>query len=308
MTTARLHDGSVLEVGVRGDGPAILLPVRTALIEGEAAEQMRAWGADPNAGYTLATGLAGAGHRVITADYEGHRAAHPAAGTLTAEAVVADLLAIADAGGAERFAYYGYSWLALAGLQLAIRTDRLTGLAMGGYPPLGGPYGVMLAVTRSAHRQALENQAKPPVAVEIEPGDWDSAELVATPEQTGQYVTLYESLIGFDETTVELGIPRLAFAGTDDTIVYGAKWDHARVEIGPPLAANKAELEKRGWTVEVIPGADHMTAMHSAVVGPILARWLAQTKPAETTPAETKAPETTPAETTPAETKPAGND
>jgi pimeloyl-ACP methyl ester carboxylesterase len=277
MRAARLHDGTVLEVAVRGDGPGILLPVSTTLIEGEAAEEVRAWGADPNAGRTLAVGLAEAGYRVITADYEGHRAAHPAAGTLTADALAGDLLAIADAASAERFAYYGYSWLALAGLQLAIRTDRLTGLAMGGYPPLGGPYEAMLAVTRSAHRQAVANRANPPAPTEVVPGDWDSAELAATPEQTGQYVTLYESLAGFDEAEVELEIPRLAFAGADDTIVYGAKWDHARVEIGPALATNKADLEKRGWTVEVIPAADHMSAMHAAVVLPILTRWMSKT-------------------------------
>jgi pimeloyl-ACP methyl ester carboxylesterase len=272
MTTARLHDGSEIAVIVRGEGPAILLPVGTALIEGEAAEQMRAWGADPNAGHDLAAGLTE--NRVITADYEGHRAAHPAEKTLTADAVAHDLLAIADAAGAQEFAYYGYSWLALAGLQLAIRTDRLTGLAMGGYPPLGGPYEAMLSVTRSAHRQALENREHPPAPKQVEPGDWDSSELTATPEQTGQYVTLYESLEGFDDSEVTLTIPRLAFAGADDTIAYGAKWDHARVEIGPALAAHRGELEQRGWNVVIIPGKDHMGAMHAAVVGPILREWL----------------------------------
>jgi pimeloyl-ACP methyl ester carboxylesterase len=273
MTAARLHDGTVIEVGVSGAGPAILLPVSTALIEGEAAEQMRAWGADPNAGRDLAAGLAQAGYRVITADYEGHRAAHPAAGTLTADAVVADLLAIADAAGSTQFAYYGYSWLALSGLQLAIRAERLTGLAMGGYPPLGGPYEAMLTVTRAAHRQAVANRAQPPAAVELTPGDWESSEVTAAPEQTGQYVTLYESLRGFDEAEVELTIPRLAFAGADDVIVYGAKWDHARVDIGPALAAHRAELQERGWTVQVLPAKDHLSAMHASVVLPILRDW-----------------------------------
>lgn len=269
-----LHDGTSVEVTVRGEGPAILLPVSTAVVEGEAAEQMRAWGADPNAGHDLAAGLAGSGYRVITADYEGHRAAHPAERTLTADAVATDLLAMADAAGVREFAYYGYSWLALAGLQLAVRTDRLTGLAMGGYPPLGGPYDAMLAVTRSAHRQALANRANPPALEGVQPGDWDSSEVSATPEQTGQYVTLYESLRGFDEDKVRLTVPRLAFAGADDTIVYGAKWDHARVQIGPALAANRAELERRGWTVEVLESKDHMSAMHAAVVLPILRKWL----------------------------------
>jgi pimeloyl-ACP methyl ester carboxylesterase len=68
---------------------------------------------------------------------------NPAVDGLTPESVASDLLAIADASGADRFAYYGYSWLALAGLQLALRTDRLWALAMGGYPPLDGPYRAM---------------------------------------------------------------------------------------------------------------------------------------------------------------------
>lgn len=62
----------------------------------------------------------------MAADYEGQLTAHPKPETLTAANVAADLLAIADAAGADRFAYYGYSWLALAGFQLALRTDRLT--------------------------------------------------------------------------------------------------------------------------------------------------------------------------------------
>jgi len=264
MTAARLHDGSIIEVTARGEGPAVLLPVSTVLLEGEAADRIRAWGADPRAGHDLAASLEG--RRVISADYEGHRAAHPAERTLTADAVARDLLAIADAAGAERFVYYGYSWLALAGLQLAIRTDRLTGLAMGGFPPLGGPYAAMLAVTRSAHEQAVHNAANPPPAREFRPGDWDSSEVTASPAQTGQYVTLYESLQGFDETRVDLDIPRFAFAGADDVIRYGAKWEHARVDIGPALAAHEEELKAGGWEVAVLPGKDHLTAMHDEVV------------------------------------------
>ena len=276
MPTARLHDGAPLDVTVRGDGPAVLLPVSTVIIEGETAEQMRAWGADPNVGHTLATGLAGAGFRVITADYEGHLAQHPKPRTLDAAAVAADLLAVADAAGADRFAYYGYSVHAVAGLQLAVRTDRLTALAMGGFPPLGAPYGPMLAVTHAAHRMALANRDAPPVITEIEPGDWDAAEVTQSPEQTEQYVTLYESLRDFDERAAldRLSVPRLAFAGEKDNIAYGPKWDNAYVAIGEPLRRHRDELVERGWTVEVIPGADHMSAMHAATVLPILVPWL----------------------------------
>ncbi|WP_433382196.1 alpha/beta fold hydrolase [Actinoplanes sp. CA-142083] len=275
MATARLHDGSIIDVTVLGsaDDRAVLLPVGTRILEGPAADEIRAWGADPNAGHTLATALATAGLRVIAADYETHLTDNPMPRTLTAATLAADLLAIADAGGAQRFAYYGYSWLALAGLQLAVRTDRLTALAMGGYPPLGGPYDGMLAVTRVAHRMALN----PPEPIgEPTAGDWDSVPFTRTPDQTQQYVTMYESLQDFDERAALAGltIPRLAFAGEKDTIAYGSQWDNLVVDIAGPLVAHRAELIALGWTVETVPGADHMVAMQTDRVLPILLPWL----------------------------------
>jgi pimeloyl-ACP methyl ester carboxylesterase len=272
MPIARLHDDAPIEVTVLGDGPAVLLPVSLRVIEGPAAEQIRAWGADPALGHRLATGLAEAGFRVIAADYEGHLAAHPKPTSLHADTVAADLLAIADAAGQSTFAYYGYSWLALAGLQLAIRTDRLTGLAMGGFPPLGGPYRPMLEVTRSTYEMALN---PPPRRTDPTPGDWDSADLTLSPEQTRQYLSLYESLQPFDDHAVTLpDMPKLAFAGEKDTIVYGPKWGDVVVDMAGPLIAERAELTARGWRVELIPGADHMAAMQADVVLPLLTDWL----------------------------------
>lgn len=122
--TARLHDGTHIAVLVVGAGPQVLLPVRAHPHDEATAAGMRQWGADPDAGPTLVHGLADR-CTVVAADYEGHRLAHPAPCTLTAANVVGDLLAIADAAGAQRFWCYGYSWLALAALQLAVRTDRL---------------------------------------------------------------------------------------------------------------------------------------------------------------------------------------
>lgn len=77
MPVGLLHDGAAVDVTVLGDGPTVFVPVSTAVMEGEAAEQVRDWGADPNLGHTLATGLADAGFRVVAADYEGHLAAYP---------------------------------------------------------------------------------------------------------------------------------------------------------------------------------------------------------------------------------------
>ncbi|MFC7591838.1 alpha/beta fold hydrolase [Nonomuraea antimicrobica] len=137
MVEATLHDGNTIEVEVSGSGPVVLLPVDPQPVEGEQAEEMRKWGNDPALGRSLIDGLSDA-FRVVAFDYQGHVMSTPKPATLTPGNVVRDLLAVADAVGAERFAYYGYSWLALSGLQLAIRTDRLTALVMGGFPPYGG--------------------------------------------------------------------------------------------------------------------------------------------------------------------------
>lgn len=277
MPTATLHDGSTIAIEVHGDArnPAVLLPVDPAPAEeGPQAEEMRRWGGDPDLGHSLVAGLSG-DFRVVAFDYEGHLRAAPKPETLTPDNVARDLLAVADAAGAERFAYYGYSWLAATGLQLAIRTDRLTALAMGGFPPLGGPYAEMLAVTGAAHRMAVE--PPPPPSGAAEPGDWSSVSVSMSPDQTRQYLTLYQALRGFDDHAVQdrIGCPRLCFAGSADTIEYGPGWGEVRVDIAGPFRTRRAELEAFGWEVHVLDGLDHMGAMQAAQVLPIISPWLA---------------------------------
>ena len=115
---------------------------------------MRQYGTDPALGQSLIKGLSDA-FRVVAFDYEGQCLRTPKPDTLTPANVASDLLAVADAAGADRFAYYGYSWLAMIGLQLAIRTDRLLALIMGGFPPLNGPYEEMLRVTTATYEMAM---------------------------------------------------------------------------------------------------------------------------------------------------------
>ncbi|WP_247048918.1 alpha/beta hydrolase [Arthrobacter rhizosphaerae] len=274
---AVLHDGTTIPITVQGDGPALLVPARLEPYSPAEAETMRLWGGDPDLGPNLVKGLAGS-NRVIVADYEGHRIAHPAPETLTPANVAADLLAVADAAGADVFGYYGYSWLALSGLQLAIRTDRLRALAMGGFPPLDGPYKSMLAVTRTAHSASTSQETDPAEApaLEAEPGDWDSAGIQTNPAQTQQFVTLYEALQDFDDFSAAIprNVPRLAFAGAEDRIDYGPNWGDVQVRIGDPLVEHKGTLIKAGWDVQILPGLDHLGAMQSSVVLPILSRWL----------------------------------
>jgi hypothetical protein len=115
MTEARMHDGNALELEIQGKGPFLLIPVNPTPVEGEAAEEMRRWGADPALGRSLMEGLM-------------------------------DIATL------------------LVGLQLAIRTDRLTALVMGGFPPLSGPYDEMLDVTSATHRMASEPSSAPPIS------------------------------------------------------------------------------------------------------------------------------------------------
>ncbi|MGY1808331.1 alpha/beta fold hydrolase [Blastococcus sp. SYSU D00669] len=273
MRTIGLPGGAGIEVEVRGEGPVVLLPVDPRAAEGEQADAMRAWGTDPELGRSLLRGLAD-GYRVVAFGYEAHVLAHPRPDALTPEAVVADLLAVADAVGADRFALYGYSWLALAGLQLAVRTDRLTALAMGGFPPLGGPYAEMLAVTAATHALAAAPRAEPAPAAE--PGDWSTAEVGLSEPQARQFRTLYEALQNFDDRAAlpRVRCPRLAFAGTADVIDYEERWGGVRVDMGPRLAGCAAELTAAGWTVRLLDGLDHTGAMQAGAVLPVLRPWL----------------------------------
>jgi pimeloyl-ACP methyl ester carboxylesterase len=260
----QLHDGNTIDIEIYGDGPTLLLPVNPRPAEGELAEQMRQYGNDPALGQSFIKGLSDA-FRVVAFDYEGHVLSVPKPLTLTPENIANDMLAIADAAGAERFAYYGYSWLAVSGLQLAIRTNRLTALIMGGYPPLNGPYKEMLGVTTIAH----EMSEKP-----LDPNDeWAVA---TSKDQTQQFVTLYEALQSFDDRAAQskLTCPRLSFVGSADAIQYAENWGSIPVDLAGPVVEGQAELEQFGWDVRVLDGMDHIQAMQATNVVPIIRPWL----------------------------------
>jgi len=279
MPEARLHDGSTVAVEVHGRGPTVLLPVNPRPVEGAQAEEMRRWGADTALGRSLIDGLSDA-FRVVAFDYEGQVLQVPKPDTLTPASVAGDLLAVADAVGADRFAYYGYSWLALSGLQLAIRTDRLAALVMGGFPPVGGPYAQMLRVTTATHEMASSARStattsQPSEEPSDEP-DWSQVEVPLTEAQTRQFVTLYQALQGFDDLAAQAQIrcPRLCFVGSADEITYGERWGGVHVSLAGPVVNRRAELETLGWQVRVLEGLDHTQAMQAVHVLPILRPWL----------------------------------
>jgi pimeloyl-ACP methyl ester carboxylesterase len=291
MPEARLHDGSTIEVQVHGEGPALLLPVNPRPVEGPRAEELRRWGNDPAHGRSLIDGLADA-CRVVAFDYEGHVLQVPKPDTLTPDNLAKDFLAVADSAGAARFAWYGYSWLALAGLQLALRSDRVAALVMGGFPPIDGPYAEFLRVTTATHdmasapssaRQGAAGDAataapasEPAPASSPEELDWSTVEVTLSEAQTRQFVTLYQALQGFDDRAAQarLACPRLCFAGSADDIDYAERWGGVRVRVAAPLLERRAELERYGWDVRVLDGLDHTQAMQATAVLPILRPWL----------------------------------
>ncbi|WP_219412979.1 alpha/beta fold hydrolase [Pseudonocardia nigra] len=278
MPEARLHDESTIEVEVRGSGPTVLLPVNPRPIEGPQAEAMRRWGADPALGRSLIDGLADA-FRVVAFDYEGHVLATPKPDTLTPATVAADIVAVADAVDASDFAYYGYSWLALSGLQLAIRTDRLTALVMGGFPPIDGPYAEMLRVTKATHEMSGGTPSAEPPRVDAEEPDWSTVEVTMSEAQTRQFLTLYQDLQGFDDRAAQAAVtcPRLCLVGSADEIAYGERWGGVHVSMAGPVVRGRAELERLGWDVRVLDGLDHTQAMQAAAVLPVVRPWLAAT-------------------------------
>lgn len=278
MPKTKLHDGTFIDVEVHGDGPTVLMPVNPYPVEGPQADEMRKWGADPALGRSLIDGLKDA-FRVVAFDYEGHVLAAPKPDTLTPANVASDLLAVADTAGTGRFAYYGYSWLALSGLQLAIRTDRLSALVMGGFPPIDGPHAEMLRVTTAAHDMSTSRKDGPTTSQPTDEPDWSSVEVSMTKAQTQQFVTLYQALQDFDDRAAQAQItcPRLCFAGSADEIEYGERWGGVQVRIAGPLINRRTELEAFGWKVELLNGLDHTQAMQAANVLPILRRWLTST-------------------------------
>ncbi|MGE7615336.1 alpha/beta fold hydrolase [Paenibacillus sp. NPDC101420] len=278
----RLTNHSAIEVGLTGgsDRPTIMLPIAKKSVYNQEAENLKLWGVDPELGKHFVEGLADT-FQVLYFDYEGHLFQHPV-DNLTVDHIVKDLLLIADEMNVKSFSYYGYSWLALIGLQLAIRTNRLESLVMGGFPPYNGPYQEMLIVTQKTHTQALNNQNEVAEKSSIETEnpneiDWDNIKVSMDTRVTAQFVALYESLTAFDDRSIHhlLSLPKLAFAGENDTIVYGENFGNVTVDIAGILKMNSTKLCDLGWDVEVLTGSqmDHTKAMQPAVVIPLIKPW-----------------------------------
>jgi len=162
----------------------------------------------------------------------------------TADTVCAAILAVADEAGARRFAWYGFSFGGVVGLQLACRTDRLTALICGGWPPLGAQYRETLAVTEIEARQGRSKLAR----------------------------SFYRSMVDWPERDAvsKLTCPRMTFAGTKDAFVV----DGYQIHIGASVAGHREELERLGWTVKLVDGFGHDLGGRPDVVAPLIREFL----------------------------------
>ena len=179
-------------------------------------------------------------YRVLLVDYPSIGASHDIAPQdLTADRVCADLLGVATVAGFERFAYWGYSWSGAVGLQLAARTDRLTALVIGGWPPLEGPYEQILAAARK----------------KLPDPEPSSLKVLRSKAQYAQWIHYYESMLAWPEheSVARIACPRM--------VVFGAEGDLVEAGIPVTIASNirrhRATLEAQGWRVHEIEGQGH---------------------------------------------------
>ena len=167
----------------------------------------------------------------------------------TADRICTDILAATSAAGIDRFAWYGYSFGGVIGLQVATRSDRVRALICGGWPPLDGPYSAALAVSEAVAGRGLG---------------------------TRHVLEFYRSVKSWPERDAvsKLTCPRLTFAGTDDRFVAEGQ----QVRIGPTISEHRRELEQLGWQVRMIDGYNHGLGARLEVVVPLIRDFLAGIK------------------------------
>jgi pimeloyl-ACP methyl ester carboxylesterase len=177
-------------------------------------------------------------YRVVVIDYPPKDDSPAFAESFTPDKVCSDIMAVADSVGADRFAWYGFSWGGVVGLQLAGRTDRLSALICGGWPPLGAPYRDMPKAARD-----------------------------------GKHITtFYTHLVDWPErdAVAKIRCPRMTFAGSKDVIVT----PEVTARIGPLISEHRAELQRMGWVVHLVDGIDHSLGGRPDIVTPIVREFL----------------------------------
>ena len=169
------------------------------------------------------------------------RTGNPQGLTYHPDIAAREYLLIADAAGIDRFGWLGYSFGGAMGVQVACRTNRVTALAVGGFPPLNAPFRRMLELATD-----MANDP-PPLPESIAPG------VLATT------VGFYEPLVVWPqrEAIAKLTMPRMVFMGDQD----GVKPGLLSAPLAVHLRAAEGELRALGWQVRWLDGEDHVSAI-----------------------------------------------
>lgn len=182
-------------------------------------------------------------YRVLHVDYPRGtgRTTGPLPADLLPETVAKDYETVAEAAGVDRFVALGYSWGGGFGLQVAARTDRCAGLAIGGWPALGAPYEEILAAQRRNIEAMPEGPFRKISRSNINFYDdivrnYDEEEALRTMQDRAGLLYLY---VGSEDA----GVPEMGLT----------------LPIAERIVANRDKLEGLGWAVEIIDGYDHMT-------------------------------------------------
>ena len=196
-------------------------------------------------------------YRVLLVDYPNvGKTRVPPPDEMTPDRVYADLLTVAAAADFDRFAYCGHLWGAINGLMLASRSDRVSALICGTWPPLGAPYPDML---RGVEMQLAD---PPPHAMVI----------LRDPEQYAQWQTFYSGMQEWPEEDVATAItcPRMALIGADaESSVAGIP-----LRLLERLRGARPRLEAMGWTVREIPGAETAAILDPSIMVPEIRAFL----------------------------------
>lgn len=199
-------------------------------------------------------------YRVLVMDYPsiGKSASIPPA-EFTIDRACADMLAVADAAGFKRFAWWGGTVGAIIGLQLASRTDRISALVSASWPPLGAQYADMLRGTQVS-------VANPPAHARV---------ILRDPSQYAQWVTFYGSMQSWPEAeaVARIRCPKMVVFGSRAAASVGAG---IPIPYADTIRAHRTELEAQGWQVTEVPDRDSSLILDPAAIVPVVREFLDQ--------------------------------
>ncbi len=243
---ARLSDGDHIDYGIFGErGPFLFLGPHNYL-----TPQKRSGQENMTPGYIA--GLSDR-YRLIVADWpRGFGNSSPAkVQSMTRDNVIRDIHAIADDAGADRFAWWGYSFGGAVALQLARRNKRISAVMCGGWPPLWQPVSDLLG---KLHARARELRSTSSAA----------AQPTFEYQMTLGSIAFYESISGQDDWQAikEIECPRLVLHDVGDLLPAGKGGYGQPLDFAQRTRTAEADLKSLGWEVAwVDTGKGHLAML-----------------------------------------------